>query len=218
MKRIVFMSVFLSVLCVTASGAFSFEREAFQLPAPERTGGKPLMQALSERMSDRSFSDTELTDQELSNLLWAANGVNREKRGGRTVPSAFDLKEIDILVAKRDGVFLYNAHKNSLEKFLADDIRQYTGKQSFTQEAPINLIYVAHYGRMKHPFLADEQKDFYAAVDTGFISQNVYLYCASQGLSTVVLGWVDKEELHARLGLDKNQKVILTQPVGYPKK
>ena len=178
--------------------------------------GLPLMRALKERESTRAFSGRELPPQVLSNLLWAAFGVNRPEAGKRTAPSACNWQEIDIYVAMPGGVYLYDAGGNSLVPVLQEDIRAHTGKQDFTQTAPVNLIYVADYSKMQAKRMED--KDFYAATDTGFISQNVYLYCASEGLATVVLGWVDKPELAKIMKLRPDQKVILTQPVGYPSK
>lgn len=187
------------------------------LPKPEITKGKPLMQALSLRQSVRDFSDTEISGQELSNLLWAANGVNRADQNGRTAPSACNLQEVDIYVARADGLFLYVYKEHALQKMLDKDIRKYAGMQRFTKEAPIDLIYVVDYAKMKHPIMNAKAKEFYAATDTGFVSQNVYLYCASEGLATVVLGWINKDKLHKKMELNENQVVILSQPVGYPK-
>jgi len=186
-----------------------------ELPPPVREGGKPLMTALRERSSSREFSRKQLPVQTLSNLLWAAFGVNRPESGKRTAPSARNMQEIEIYVALPEGLFLYDAPAHILQPVLKEDIREFTGEQAFTRQAPVNLIYVADRGRMGS---ADEAaKDFYSAVDTGYISQNVYLFCASEGLATVVLGWVDKPALEKKIGLGKDRKVILTQPVGYPK-
>ncbi|MFH0732346.1 MAG: SagB/ThcOx family dehydrogenase [Candidatus Omnitrophota bacterium] len=172
------------------------------------------MQSLKERKSIRDFSDKELSLETISSLLWAATGVNRPDSGKRTTPTAVNWQEIDIYVALGKGLYLYNPKEHILELILAKDIRKFTGKQPFTQIAPLNLIYVADFSRMS---CGDEDKVFYSAVDTGFISQNVYLFCASEGLATVVLGMADKPALSGIMGLNKNQRVILTQPVGYPK-
>lgn len=180
-----------------------------QLPAPQKTGGMPLMQALAARESSRSFSSRELDSQKLSDLLWAACGINRDD-GKRTAPSARNRQEIDLYVALPSGLYLYKPQGNLLKQVFSEDIREVVGKQGFTQKAPVNLIYVADYTRMKG------EEDFYSATDTGFISQNVYLFCASEGLHTVVLGWVDRDELHAAMKLNPDQHIILTQPVGFP--
>ena len=202
------------LLTVSALSGFAEEPVPIKLPAPRTDSGIPLMEALSKRKTTRSFSEKELPPQVLSDLLWAAFGINRKDSGKRTAPSAVNWQEIDIYVAREDGLFLYDAVSHSLKPVLSEDIREITGLQDFTQQAPVNLIYVADFSRMMG---ADpEKKVFYSAADTGFISQNVYLFCASGGLATVVLGMVDKPALEKKMGLRNDQKVILTQPVGYP--
>lgn len=185
-----------------------------KLPKPQTTGGKPLMQALKERKSTRSFSEKELSQQTLSDLLWAAFGINRPNSGKRTAPSALNMQEIDIFVAMQKGLYLYQPKEHMLKLVSKEDIRGATGKQDFVTTAPVNLIYVADYSRMNK---AGNNKDFYSATDAGFISQNVYLYCASEGLATVVRGWVDKESLAKAMNLGVNQRIILAQTIGYQK-
>jgi SagB-type dehydrogenase family enzyme len=189
--------------------SFAIFAEDMQLPAPRKTGGMPLMEALAARRSNRAFSDRALGNQLLSDLLWAAFGINSDE-GKRTAPSARNSREIDIYVALPTGLYLYDASANRLIQKMSEDVREKTGVQPFTQKAPVNLIYVADFDRLRG------EKDFYSATDTGFISQNVYLFCASEGLNTVVLGWVEKEELHKTMKLSPSQHVILTQPVGFP--
>lgn len=209
MRKIFFIVLFLSV-------SLSLFAKDIKLPEPQLDSGKLLMQALKERHSQRKFSNKELSPQVLSNLLWAAFGINRPESGKHTAPSAMDLQEIVIYVALPEGLYIYLANKNSLKQISKKDIREVTGEQKFTQQAPVNLIYVAEYERMGR--MEIQHKDFYSATDTGFISQNVYLYCASEGLATVVLGWIDREKLNKAMNLKADQKVILTQPVGYPEK
>jgi nitroreductase len=179
-------------------------------------GGRPLMLVLKDRKSSRTFSAEELPLQVFSNMLWAAFGINRPESGKRTAPSAVNWQEIDIYVATVDGLYLYDAKANTLEPVLAEDIRAMTGTQAFVKDAPVNLIYVADYSRMGRA--STERKDFYSATDTGFISQNVCLFCASEGLATVVRGLVDKPALAKKMRLRTDQKIILAQSVGYPKK
>jgi len=187
------------------------------LPVPQMDKGRPLMQVLNDRQSRRDISpDKQLALQELSNLLWAACGINRPDSGKRTAPTASNLQEIDVYVATAEGVFLYEVKGHRLEPVLQEDIRKAAGKQAFVQTAPVVLIFVADEARMGRS--TDRDKAFYAATDTGFVSQNVYLYCASEGLATVVIGMVDKPALAAKMKLRPEQKVILTQPVGYPAK
>jgi SagB-type dehydrogenase family enzyme len=174
------------------------------------------MQVLRDRSSCRSFSSEKLPNQILSNLLWAAFGINRPDTGKRTAPSAVNWQEIDIYVATAEGLYLYDAKTQTLEPVLSGDIRPATGKQDFVKEAPVNLIYVADFSRMGTA--PKEDKELYSAADTGFISQNVYLYCASEGLATVVRGSIDKQTLTKMMKLRPDQKIILAQSVGYPKK
>jgi SagB-type dehydrogenase family enzyme len=190
--------------------------KTIQLMNPQTDGGRPLMQALKDRSTSRSFSSEKLPIQVLSNLLWAAFGINRPDSGKRTAPSAMNSQEIDIYVAAADGLYLYDAKAQLLRQVLSEDIRALTGRQPFVTEAPLNLIYVADYSRMTKA--SQEDKDLYSAVDTGFISENAYLFCASEGLATVVRGSIDRAALAKAMRLRPGQKIILAQTVGYPKK
>lgn len=189
--------------------------ETIKLPEPQTEGGMPLMQALNQRKTSREFSTKSLPDQVLSNMLWAAFGINRSD-GKRTAPSAMNMQETDIYVATAKGLYLYDPKANSLIPKLDQDIRAKTGGQPFVKDAPVNLVYVADYAKMSRG--SDEDKNFYSVVDTGFISQNVYLFCASEGLATVVRGYVNRPALAKAMNLRNDQKIILAQTVGYPKK
>jgi SagB-type dehydrogenase family enzyme len=210
-------AILVAFVLMLASEAFAAGK-VVALPKPRTEGGKPLMEALKARKSDRRFSDKKLPRQTLSNLLWAAFGMNRDN-GKRTAPSAVNWQEIDIYVALEGGVFLYDAKAHALKPILSVDIRANVGTQPFTKDAPVGLIYVADYSKMKFrgKDMPQKEKLFYSATDTGYISQNVYLFCASEGLNTVVLGLVDKSALKKKLGLAAHQHVVLSQPVGYPK-
>jgi nitroreductase len=213
------MVLLVAVLCVAAGLVWAAEEakeaKTVQLPKPQMEGGKPLMQALKERHTAREFSDRKLSDQVLSNLLWAADGVNRPD-GKRTAPSAMNWQEIDIYVATADGLFLYDAKANALKEIVAEDVRAVTGQQPFVKEAAVNLIYVADYARMGGR-AAEETKNSWASVAAGCIVQNVYLFCASEGLNTVVRGMVPREQLGPKMNLRPEQKILLAQTVGYPK-
>jgi len=185
-----------------------------KLPPPDISGGKPLMQALHERRSSRDFSHQKLPLYLLSNLLWAAFGINRPDAGGRTAPSAHDWEEFDVYVATEDGLFLYEARTHSLKFQLAADIRSSTGIQGYAAQVPVNLVYVADLSRMATA--TREEKAFYAGPDAGFIAENVYLFCASEGLATVVRGLVDRVALAKLMKLGVDQKIVLAQSVGYP--
>jgi len=202
-------------LVVGVGLALGEESELLQLPKPQMDGGRPLMEVLRDRRSSRAFSSRELPPQVLSNLLWAAFGVNRPESGERTAPSSVNWQEVDIYVAKPDGLYLFDAKEHALKPVLAEDIRALTGTQAFVQEAPVNLVFVADFSKMGRAKEAD--KVFCSAADTGFISQNVYLYCASEGLATVVRGLIDRDALANKMGLRPEQKVILAQTVGFPK-
>ena len=189
--------------------------DAIQLPSPQTDIGKPLMQALKLRQSSRSFDSKQLPLQELSNLLWAACGINRPESGKRTAPSAMNWQEVDIYIVLATGVYFYDAKANMLQPVAAGDNRASAGGQPFVKEAPLNLVYVADFARATKG--SDDDKKLYTAADVGFIAQNVYLYCASQGLGVVVRGSVNRTELGSVLKLRPEQKIILAQTVGYPK-
>ena len=214
--RVPFLSALIIALLLCGAVAAEQQLTSQQLPAPQTESGRPLMQVLKERSTSRSFSARKLPPQVLSNLLWAAFGVNRPESGHRTAPSAKDRQEIDIYVAMAEGLYVYEAKTHVLQPVLAVDIRAMTGRQSFVADAPVNLVYVADLGRMGK--VSKEEQDLYSAADTGFISENVYLFCASEGLATVVRGSVDRETLAKAMRLRLDQKIILAQTVGYPKK
>jgi nitroreductase len=185
-----------------------------KLPKPEIKGGKPLMIALRDRCSTREFSNNELTPQQISNLLWAANGINRTETVGHTAPSACNRQDIDIYVALKSGTYLYDSKEHRLEKKMDEDIRTGIGMQPFVKEAPICLVYIADFTKTCGD---DSSKIIYSSADAAYISENVYLFCASENLATVVLGMVNRSFLRNKLSLTKEQKVIFAQPVGYKK-
>ena len=172
------------------------------------------MAALNDRKTVRTFSDEKLSMQTLSNLLWAAFGINRPD-GRRTAPSAKNWQETDIYVATPDGVYLYDAKKNALETILTKDVRAMTGTQTFVKDATVDLIYVADYSKTDQ---GGVDKQLLIGADVGLIAENVYLFCASEGLATVVRASIDRDPLAKELKLKPEQKIILSQSVGYPKK
>jgi SagB-type dehydrogenase family enzyme len=209
LSAIVFASYMLSLSTVSTAA-----RKEIKLAKPSLQGGIPLMTALSSRQSSRSFSARALPDRVLSNLLWAADGINRPDAGKRTAPSAMNKQEIAIYVAMEEGLYVYDAPKHALELVVAKDIRSLTGRQAFVKSAALNIVYVADMRRVAGG--DREEKLLYAGADTGFIGQNVYLYCASEGLSTVIRGYIDKEALGKAMGLRPEQMIVLSQTVGYP--
>ncbi len=202
-------------LAAGALSAYAQGLQTIQLPPPKKEGGKPLLQVLNERHSVREFAADKLSPQVLSNLLWAAWGVNRST-GQRTAPSASNRQEIDIYAVMADGAWLYDAQANALKQVVAADIRSLTGTQTFAKDAPVNLIYVADLAKAGRT--RPEDVEFYTGADTGFIAENVYLFCASEGLGTVVRASLDRAALAKGLNLRPDQKIALAQSVGYPRK
>jgi nitroreductase len=196
-----------------ASAAGAEAAKVKELPPPRATGGRPLIDALKLRRSIREYAERPLPPQVLSDLLWAAFGVNRAS-GDRTAPYWRHVMVMDVYAALADGVWLYDPKQHRLEQRLDADVRNQTGTQDFVGTAPLNLIYVAHGERMED--ISPEERRLYASVDAGFIGQNVYLFCASEGLATVFRGSVDTKRLGATLGLGGGQFVTFAQSVGYP--
>ena len=212
---------FLRLSAATATLAAGLPQRATAAPgsnalrAPQMDGGRPLMQAVNARRSSRDFRPDPLPPQVLSNLLWVALGINRPETGGRTAPTASNSQDLEIYLTMADGVYVYEPKPHQLRQVLADDLRGMTGRQAFPKDVPLNLIYVSDLSRMTKA--APEDREFYAGAHTGFASQNVYLYCASEGLATVVRANMDRPPLAKALGLRPDQKITLAQSVGYPK-
>jgi nitroreductase len=212
---------FIGALAVTAAllwpgvtATKAAELKPILLPAPQTEGGKPLMQALEQRRTIRELKPDKLPRQVLANLLWAGFGINRPGNGHRTAPSAMNSQEVDLYLALPEGLYIYEAKPHQLKPVLGKDLRAKTSGQPFATNAPAVLIFVADLPRLTKA--KPEQREFYAAVDTGFISQNIYLYCASEGLATVVYA-LDRTPLAAAMQLRPEQRIILAQAVGYPK-
>ncbi|MGD9874688.1 MAG: nitroreductase family protein [Kiritimatiellia bacterium] len=196
-------------------------KQMIKLPEPERELDFPLMKALEKRRSVRKWTAGPVTEQELSNLLWAACGITKDKYGKvkskRTAPSACNSQEIRVYVLLKSGAFLYDEENHALTEIIKKDVRQYIGRQKMMKAVPVGLVFVADLSRMTSPFLRknEEAQRFCAWVDAGYISQNVYLYCAASGLGTVVLSLVDRDKLHALMHLKEHEKIVLTQAVGH---
>jgi len=194
------------------------------LPTPQTKGGKPLMQALKKRKTTRSLSTKILPEQVLSNLIWAAFGINRPDSGKRTAPSAVNWQEIDIYVALEKGLYLYESKKHVLIPMIAQDFRAKTTQtfqpsKKFVENAPVTFIYVADFNRIDGigRLMKDNDKALTAYAATGFIGQNVYLFCSSEGLGTVIRAMIDKPALRKEMNLRPDQHIILCQTIGYPK-
>jgi nitroreductase len=184
------------------------------LPAPQKSGGMPLMEALAKRSTARAFDSRDLSAQQLSSLLWASFGINRPD-GKRTAPSANDKRATDIYVLLKQGTYVYEAKKNQLTLVLPEDIRTLGSTQPFATNAPVTLVFVADLAKMADA--PEETKQNLAYENVGYISQNAYLYCASEGLVTGARASVDRKALRQKLKLRPEQVVILGQSVGYPK-
>ena len=190
------------------------------LPTPQGDWEFPLMKALETRRTRRKWIPSYFTDQELSNLLWAACGITHKEtnrsKSRRTAPSACNTQEIKVYVSLSSGVFLYDERKHQLIEVLSKDIRDRLGTQKMMKTAPLGLIYVSDFSKFsKILFGNDENKKlFISSADTGFISQNVYLYCAAVNWNTALLSLVDRERLHTIMRLGDHEKIIFTQIVG----
>jgi nitroreductase len=185
------------------------------LPPPHTRGGMPLMEALALRRSTREYASRALPLQSLSDLLWAAYGINRADCGDYTAPYWRHIAVLDVYVAMTDGVWRYSPERHLLMPHLPVDLRAATGLQDFVGTAPVNLIYVAHGDRMHD--LTPEQRRLYASVDAAFIGQNVYLYCAGSGLASVFRGAFDEASLAKAMHLGADEFITFTQTVGYPR-
>ncbi len=207
--------VFAGLVLLVFGGSLAAQDLApVKLPPPQTEGGKPLMQVFKARQSGREFSDQKLTPQTLSNLLWAAWGVNRPD-GRRTAPSASNKQEIDIYVVLPEGAYVWDAKGNALNPVAAGDMRGATGTQPFPATAAVNLVYVADSAKAGRP-VTDPQQALNVGADAGFIAENAYLFCASEGLAAVVRASVNKPELAKQLKLRDNQQIVLAQSIGYP--
>lgn len=184
------------------------------LPKPDLTSGKPLMECFALRRSSRSFSAKPLPLQIVSEILFAADGVTRAD-GRKTVPTARNMQNQKVYVFMADGVFLYDGKRHALVPFLKGDLRKHCGTQKFHSKAPLVLVFVSDMSAVGN---TPELQALYAGNHSGSASQNVYLYAASKGLSTVVCGLLDRNKLKELLKLKKNEQVIFSQPVGYSRK
>jgi SagB-type dehydrogenase family enzyme len=197
------------IIIMATALSITMSAQDIQLVTPQKTGGMPLMEALANRKTNRDFTQAELTPQQLSNLLWAAVGVNRPD-GRRTAPTARNAQQIEIYVLNKEGAYLYLPNEHALKLIASGDHRKSGASQERFQECPLMLIFVANYDKMDG--FSEEAKAMYEGTDTGNISQNVYLYCASEGLASCALGSIHREQLKDLLGF--NGKAILGQSVG----
>lgn len=205
-----------TVVAATMPGLAAAQSQAMELPPPRMEGGRPLMEVFKARHSSREFADRPLPPQLLSNLLWAAWGINRPETGLRTAPSSHGAMDVDLYLAMANGVWIYDPKAHRLLPHLQDDVRgDTTTGQDFVKTAALNLIYVSDAARMGK--VSDADRTFNGIADSAVIGQNVYLFCASEGLATVLRASVPGERLAKRLNLMPTQAIYLAQSVGYPK-
>jgi len=214
------MKHYVSILCtlfaVNSLQAGEVKKE-IKLNAPDKTRGTVFMKTIQERQSSREFSAKELSLQDLSDLLWTANGINRPESGKRTAPSALNKQEIDIYVLFPSGAYRYDAGTHTLKLVTTGDHRAaVAGQQDFVLQAPVSLVLVADLSRFDME--NSEQLRLMAAVDAGIVSQNINLFCAATGLATVPRASMDKEQLKRVLQLKDTQLPLMNNPVGYTKK
>ena len=206
--------IFTAAIAMFTLVSCTAQTQNIKLPEPEKTGGMPLMEALNNRKTQREFAPRELSQQQLSNLLWAASGVNRED-GRMTAPTATNAQQIVIFVATKDGVYEYLNQTHELKLHLRGDHREVFAQQQATFNAPLLLAYVSDWSKMERQ-PNDEGRKKYSHTDAGNVSQNVYLYCASAGLATVAIGRFDSEQFIKTLNLGSNYYPVLNQAIGFP--
>ena len=204
----------IAMASVDIPSAFAQELKPIQLLPPQLDGGRPLMQALKDRNSSRMYTTQKIPLQVLSNLLWAGFGINRPESGKRTAPTGMNRQDIDIYVLLPDGAYVYDAKQNQIVSVVPQDLRA-RATQGFMKEAPVHLLFVADYSRYRT--MAQSQKEIYSATHTGFIGQNVYLYCAANGLGARFYAGVDRATLKPLLKLREDQAIVFAQAVGYSK-
>ncbi len=193
--------------CSLSGSAQSLKK--IQLPKPNLDNKMTLMQALKNRKTVREFAATQLSQQEVSNLLWAANGINRPENNNRTAPSAMNVQDISVYVVKSDGTYLYDAAKNTLAQVTDKDIRaDVAGRQDFMKNAPLFLLLVSDTSKFKG------NAEVLSAMDAGYVSQNIYLYCSAASLNTVARATMNVDAIKSALGLKETQVPLLNHPVG----
>ena len=191
------------------------ELQAIKLLPPQIDKGKTLMKALEGRCTTREYSDRAMSLQDISNVLWAANGINRVKEMKHTSPTAVNWQEIDVYAILGKGIYFYNPHDSTLYPVVKGDLRALAGTQDYMKTAPLNLIYVADYTKMKNA--EEAKKESYASADAAFIAENVYLFCAAFDMGCVVRASVEREILAATMKLRPEQKIVFGQTVGFLK-
>jgi nitroreductase len=206
------MKKILALTFVTAFAVVAFAQDqTIKLPAPLMKGGLSIMETLKNRQSIREYSSSELKLQDLSNLCWAATGINRPESGKLTAPTAMNKQEITLYYLDHKGAYIYNAKNNTLDLVSKGDYYDLTvSRQDFVREAPAILVIVSNTG-------AFDGNSPYAYTDAGMVSQNISLFCAGNRMATVPRGMMDKDGLAKALRLRSGEVPVLNHPVGYLK-
>ena len=208
------MKIFFLILLVCFMESKS--QDIIKLNPPDKSRGLPVMTALSERASVREFDTTSISIQDISDLLWAANGVNRPDEGKRTAPSAINAQDIDIYVFLKDAVCLYNAEEHSLIKKVNGDFRTLiSAKQVEFANAPLFILIVSDNSKFKYG--DDTQKLVWGAIDAGLVAENICVFCASVGFSSRPRASMEQDKITELLKLSNSQKLMLNVVVSYKK-
>ena len=212
MKKMLLITL-MTAMVMTVIGE---ELKPVKLNTPNKKRGVSIMEALEKRHSTREYADKELSRQDLSDLLWAANGVNRPATGKRTAPSALNMQEISVYVCLPEGTYLYDAQAHTLQPVVKGDLRPLVaGQQKFVATAPVCLVLVADVARFQS---GDKEHNLLmGAMDAGIVSQNISLFCAGVGLETVPRASMDQNGLRKALKLGDNYHLLMNHPIGYSK-
>jgi hypothetical protein len=205
----------LILLILTTVTCFAQEPKILSLPKPDMQFPASVMEALQTRSSARAFSDKALSYQEIANIVWAGNGINRPETGKRTAPSAHNWQDIMLYVFLPEGVYLYLPKEHALQEILHEYLRQLAGLQEYVKTAPLNIILVSDQAKMENT--SAEDKALLSGANAAFVAENIYLYCAGKKLAVVVRAMIDKATLAKRLNLSGDQKIIMGQTIGFPK-
>ena len=212
MKRFV-LFLFIGGLVFSANAQ---ELQVIKLNEPSKSGGSSVMEAFSHRKSGREISNKKLTTQDLSDLVWAAAGINRKDKDLRTAPSWRNYQDIDLYVCFPEGVYFYNAKEHVLEPFAKGNFYPLLVTiQPFVNDAPVILLLVTDLSKMKDDDAAYQM--VIAGIDAGIVSQNISIFCAGKNMVTVPRGFMEKEELKKAIKLKDSQHIMLNHPVGYEK-
>ncbi len=209
-------NLYVFILLIFSVVASAQDLQPIKLLPAQTDKGKSLMKALEERRTTREYSDRAMSLQDISNLLWAADGINRVAEMKHTAPTAVNWQEIDIYVVLGKGIYLYNPHDSTLIPVAKGDLRYLAGTPEYVKTAPLNLVLVADYGRMKNA--EETKKEAYASADAAFISENIYLFCAAFDMGCVVRATVDRGPLSAALKLRSDEGIMFAQTIGYLRK